>query len=140
MRVVSPHVTDMSVLHQDLNWGKWNSYLHLKDEHDKEKLRELIRDADVVVDGYRPRAMDRLEFSHDVVFDLVRGRDRGIIHVRENCYRWHGPWSHRSGWQQASDAVSFFSFVVFLTPWLIDINSAAACLYPMVRPWVSTRP
>jgi len=53
MRIVSPHVTDMTPLHQDLNWGKWNAFLHLKDEADREKLCALIREADVVVDGYR---------------------------------------------------------------------------------------
>ncbi|KAI0533938.1 CoA-transferase family III domain-containing protein [Xylaria digitata] len=83
---------------------KWNASLHLKDEADKEKLRALIREADVVVDGYRPGVMERLGFGREALFDLVKGRERGIIHVRENCYGWHGPWSHRSGWQQISDA------------------------------------
>ncbi|KAF9893695.1 hypothetical protein FE257_009863 [Aspergillus nanangensis] len=104
MRVVSPHVTDLSALHQDLNWGKWNAYLHLKEEGDREKLRELIREADVVVDGYRPGVMERLGFGREKVLELVRGRERGIVHVRENCYGWHGPWRGRSGWQQISDA------------------------------------
>ncbi|KAJ5058821.1 CoA-transferase family III domain-containing protein [Bipolaris maydis] len=104
MRVTSPHITDLSPVHQDLNWGKWNCYLHLKDDGDKEKLRELILQADVVVDGYRPGVMERLGFGRSAVFDLVKGRDRGILHVRENCYGWQGPWSHRSGWQQISDA------------------------------------
>ncbi|KIV99006.1 hypothetical protein, variant [Verruconis gallopava] len=104
MRITSPKITDMSVLHQDLNWGKWNCHLHLKDESDKEKLRALIREADVVVDGYRPGVMERLGFGRQAIFDLVKDRPRGIIHVRENCYGWHGPWSHRSGWQQISDA------------------------------------
>jgi hypothetical protein len=36
-----------------LNWGKWNTFLHLKDEADKEKLKALLLEADVVVDGYR---------------------------------------------------------------------------------------
>ncbi|GAP93263.1 hypothetical protein SAMD00023353_11600010 [Rosellinia necatrix] len=115
MRVTSPRVTDLSALHQDLNWGKWNTSLHLRDDDsaddsadhaaaDREKLRALIRDADVVVDGYRPGVMERLGFGREAVFDLVRGRARGIVHVRENCYGWRGPWSHRSGWQQISDA------------------------------------
>lgn len=107
MRVVSPHVTDLTAVLQDLNWGKWTAFLHLKDEADKEKLRALIREADVVVDGYRPGVMDRLGFGREAVFDLVKDRPRGIIYVRENCYGWHGPWTHRSGWQQISDAVSF---------------------------------
>ncbi|KAI1418338.1 CoA-transferase family III [Hypoxylon sp. FL1857] len=104
MRVTSPDITDMSVLHQDLNWGKWNSWLRLDVESDRQKLRDLILDADVVVDSYRPGVMERFGFGHDDVFNLVRNRDRGIIYVRENCYGWYGPWSHRSGWQQISDA------------------------------------
>ncbi|KIK51480.1 hypothetical protein GYMLUDRAFT_50511 [Collybiopsis luxurians FD-317 M1] len=104
MRVTSPHVTDFSSTHHDLNWGKWNCHLHLKDEKDKEKLRDLIREADVVVDGYRPGVMEYLGFGRQAVFDLVKDRSHGILHVRENCYGWHGPWSHRSGWQQISDA------------------------------------
>lgn len=109
MRIVSPHISDLSPLHQDLNWGKWNAYLHLTGddaESDREKLRQLIRDADVVVDGYRPGVMERLGFGRQAIFDLVKDRDRGIVHVRENCYGWYGPWAHRSGWQQISDAVS----------------------------------
>lgn len=91
MRVTSLHITDMSVLHQDLNWGKWNCRLHLEDEGDKEKLRQLIREADVVVDGYRPGVMECLGFSRQAILGLVNDRSYGIIHVRENCYGWHGP-------------------------------------------------
>ncbi|TRX98961.1 hypothetical protein FHL15_000303 [Xylaria flabelliformis] len=80
MRITSPHITDLSALHQDLNWGKWNASLHLKDEDDKEKLRALIREADVVVDGYRPGVMERLGFGREAIFDLVKHRERGIIH------------------------------------------------------------
>jgi hypothetical protein len=105
MRVTSPHVIDWPRAFHDLNWGKWNTFLHLKDEDDKEKLRRLILDADVVVDGYRPGVMDRLGFGREAIFDLIKSRDRGIIHLRENCYGWHGPWADRSGWQGISDAV-----------------------------------
>lgn len=107
MRITSPHVVDWPRAFHDLNWGKWNSFLHLKDESDKAKLRKLILEADVVVDGYRPGVIDRLGFGREAIFELVRGRDRGIIHLRENCYGWHGPWASRSGWQGISDAVSF---------------------------------
>ncbi|TQN64862.1 Succinyl-CoA--L-malate CoA-transferase beta subunit [Colletotrichum shisoi] len=104
MRVTSSNITDMSSLHPDLNWGKWNCHLDLTKEEDKEKLRALIRDADVVVDGYRPGAMERYGFGRRDVFDLVKDRQRGIVHLRENCYGWHGPWQKRGGWQQISDA------------------------------------
>ena len=126
MRITSPQITDLSQLHQDLNWGKWNCRLHLKDDGDKERLRELIREADVVVDGYRPGVMERLGFGRQAIFDLVKDRSYGIIHVRENCYGWHGPWSHRSGWQQISDSVSK-SYSTNLTPSRLIICLVLRC-------------
>lgn len=48
--------------------------------------------------------MKKYGLSRQEIFDLVKNRDRGIIHVKENCYGWHGPWQNRSGWQQISDA------------------------------------
>lgn len=104
MRITAPHITDLSAVHQDLNWGKWNASLNLKTEEGREMLRKLIREADVVVEGYRPGAMERNGFGRKAILELVRNRNRGIIHVRENCYGWFGPWAHRSGWQQISDA------------------------------------
>lgn len=109
MRVTSSTQPDLSAVHHDLNWGKWNCDLDLHQPASRAKLVDLIREADVVVDGYRPGVMDRLGFGRSDVFDMVRGRDRGIIHVRENCYGWHGPWAGRSGWQQISDAVCLAS-------------------------------
>lgn len=104
MRITAKHITDMSGLHCDLSWGKWNAHLDLREERDREKLRELVRDADVVVQGYRPGVLDKYGFSLDGLLELTKDRERGLIVVRENCYGWQGPWSYRSGWQQISDA------------------------------------
>jgi CoA-transferase family III len=104
MRVTSPNLTDFSTLHVDLNWGKWNTHLDLKDAAQREQLKQLVRDADVVVQGYRPGVLDKYGFGHEGIIELCRGRQRGVISARENCYGWHGPWRGRSGWQQISDA------------------------------------
>lgn len=104
MRITASHITDMSGLHCDLSWGKWNAHLDFRKEEDREKLRELVRDADVVVQGYRPGVLDKYGFSLDGLLELTKDRERGLIVVRENCYGWYGPWSYRSGWQQISDA------------------------------------
>ncbi|KAJ4365453.1 hypothetical protein N0V95_000388, partial [Ascochyta clinopodiicola] len=104
MRVTAEHVTDMSVLHVDMNWGKWNAHLDFRKEEDREALRDLVREADVVVQGYRPGVLDKYGFSPEGLLELTKDRERGLIVVRENCYGWHGPWSYRSGWQQISDA------------------------------------
>lgn len=105
MRVTAPHLPDISSLHVDLNWGKWNCHLDLREEEDRAKLRALIEEADIIVQGYRPGVLDKFGFGREDIIKLVEKRERGLVYVRENCYGWNGPWSGRSGWQQISDAV-----------------------------------
>lgn len=104
MRVTSPHIADFTVLAVDMSWGKWQCSLDLTTDEGKERLKDLIREADVVVQGYRPGVLDKYGFGQDAIIDLVRDRERGIISIRSNTYGWDGPWSHLSGWQQISDA------------------------------------
>ncbi|KIW37097.1 uncharacterized protein PV06_10724 [Exophiala oligosperma] len=104
VRVTSPHLPDMSALHIDLNWGKWNCSIDIKSEEERKLLRDLILEADVVVQGYRPHSLDKYGFGQKDIVDMCFKRPRGILSVRENCYGWYGPRSIRSGWQQISDA------------------------------------
>ncbi len=90
MRVTAPHLPDASQLHIDLNWGKWNSFLDLRNAEDCARLSELILDADVVVSGYRPGVLEKYGFGHEAILEMCRSRERGIIVIRENCYGWHG--------------------------------------------------
>jgi hypothetical protein len=107
MRVTAPHLVDYSSLHCDLNWGKWNTFLDFRQEEDREKMKALVLEADVVISGYRPGVLDKWGFGQEDILKLCEGRERGIIYARENCYGWNGPWAYRSGWQQISDAVWF---------------------------------
>ncbi|TFK32685.1 CoA-transferase family III domain-containing protein [Crucibulum laeve] len=104
MRITSPNITDLVVLNFDLGWGKWNAHLDLTKEEDRRTLRGLIEEADVVIDGYRPGVMQKWGFGKDDVLGFFKDKERGVIYAHENCYGWNGPWSHRSGWQQISDA------------------------------------
>ncbi|KAK8080765.1 hypothetical protein PG997_008583 [Apiospora hydei] len=93
MRVTAPHLTDMSVLHPDLNHGKWNASLDLRTESGRRALRDLFG------------------FGEKDVLDMCRERGRGgIVYCGENCYGWQGPWMGRSGWQQISDACCGVSY------------------------------
>lgn len=128
MRIVAPHLPDMSALHLDLNHGKWNALLDLREELDRATLRELILEADVFLQGYRPGVLDKYGFGEKDILEMVQDRGRGIIYVRENCYGWNGPWENWSGWQQISDAVSlsglipFIYFKVLLTMLLLELR------------------
>lgn len=106
MRITGPRIADFSGLHPDLNWGKWNCHLDLRKEDDRLKLRNLLLEADVVINGYRPYVLDKYGASYEEVFQIGKERGRGFIYVRENCFGWLGPWSHRAGWQPISDACS----------------------------------
>ncbi|KAK3688771.1 CoA-transferase family III domain-containing protein [Podospora appendiculata] len=112
MRVTAPHLADFSVLHPDLNHGKWNASLDLRREADRETLRALVREADVFVQGYRPGVLDKYGFGERDVLEMAREREdgRGVVYVAENCYGWQGEWMGRSGWQQISDACCGVSY------------------------------
>jgi len=104
MRITAPDLADFSGLQPDLNWGKWNCFLDLKKKGDRSQLRELLSQADVVINGYRPGVLDKYGVGYEDVFQIGKDRGRGFIYVRENCFGWAGPLAHRSGWQPISDA------------------------------------
>ena len=104
MRVTAKHLPDMGFLHPDMGWGKWNCSLDFRDPADIDKVKELIRDADVVVYGYRPGVLEKYGIGPEDVLKICERRKRGVIILQLNCYGWVGPWTDRSGWQQISDA------------------------------------
>jgi hypothetical protein len=110
MRISSVNHPDLGFLHPDLGWGKWNCALDFRNANDLDMAKDLIREADVVVSGYRPGVLDKFGLGQEGILELVKGRDRGIIFARENCYGWNGPWALRSGWQQISDACVGISY------------------------------
>ncbi|KAK6086347.1 Succinyl-CoA-L-malate CoA-transferase beta subunit [Seiridium cupressi] len=116
MRITAPHLADLSMLHPDLNHGKWNASLDLRKEGDRQKLRELVLEADVFLQGYRPGVLDKYGFGEKDVLEMCKSRDRGIVYCAEDCYGWHGPWAHRSGWQQISDAIA----LNYYSQWLVN--------------------
>ncbi|KAH8168109.1 hypothetical protein CIB48_g158 [Xylaria polymorpha] len=101
-----PPVLARGIVLFESNLGKRDAHLDLKTEDGRNVLRGLIQDADVVLDGYRPGVLERLGFGPTYVHEIAKRRGKGIIYARENCYGWKGPWKHRSGWQQISDAVT----------------------------------
>jgi hypothetical protein len=85
----------------DLQTGKRDADLNLKTPEGKQAFTELVKDADVLVDGFRPGAFERLGFTSE----SLRKINPSLIYVRENCYGFKGPLSYRSGWQQVSDCL-----------------------------------
>ncbi|OTB02775.1 hypothetical protein M426DRAFT_61559 [Hypoxylon sp. CI-4A] len=112
VRVSNMKLPDLGIVLFESNLGKRDAHLDLKTDEGRRALRDLIEDADVVLDGYRPGALEKLGFGPTYVHEVAKRRGRGIVYARENCYGWKGPWKHRSGWQQISDAVTGVAWLI----------------------------
>ena len=94
LRIDSPDHAEGRVLGvHDLALGKRWALLDARTPQGRERLRELVAGADVMVHGYHPRALEGLGLDAD-----VRAKLRpGLVDVTLNAYGWTGPWRHRRG-------------------------------------------
>ncbi len=102
LHVRSPNLASREYFVADTNHGKLSSFLDLTRDEEAARLRDLAREADVFVQGYRKGAMDRRGFGVEALADLRPG----IIYVSINCYGHTGPWVERPGWEDLSQSVS----------------------------------
>jgi crotonobetainyl-CoA:carnitine CoA-transferase CaiB-like acyl-CoA transferase len=77
----------------DTGRGKLTSFADLKSEQGRVHLRDLLAQADIFSQGYRPRSLAALGFSPD---DAAR-INPGIVYVSLSAYGHAGPWAERRG-------------------------------------------
>ncbi|KAJ9254364.1 hypothetical protein DTO212C5_9242 [Paecilomyces variotii] len=106
LKITGPNLSDVPFFQVDGNMGKRAADLDLKSEPDRRRFEELLADADVVVDGYRPGAIEKLGYGPDALAALAEKRGKGIVYVNENCFGYDGEWADRAGWQQIADCVT----------------------------------
>lgn len=94
-----------------MNAGARTVDIDLNKTEDLSKLKELIREADVFVQGYRPGVFERKGLGLHKILEMASRRGKGIVYVEENCYGPDGPFHDRPGWQQIADAASGCSYV-----------------------------
>lgn len=80
-------------------------------DEDLKHLMELVEDADVFVQGYRPGVIARKGLSLNNLLEMAAKRGKGIVYVEENCYGPDGPVAERPRWQQIADAATDCSYV-----------------------------
>ena len=76
-----------------LNRNKRSIRLNLKDERGRAVFLALVRDADVVLESFRPGVLDRLGCD----FETMREANRGIVVCAISGYGHDSPWRGRSG-------------------------------------------
>ncbi|NYE25010.1 CoA transferase [Pigmentiphaga litoralis] len=77
----------------DVTPGKRCARLDLSDPAGRERFKELLSQADVLVHGYRSDALTHLGFDAATRARLCPG----LIDVSLDAYGWTGPWQHRRG-------------------------------------------
>src|SRR5262245_1829463 len=88
-----PFVGGESAYFLSVNRGKRGITLDLKQEPGREILWRLLEGADVLVENFRPGALDRLGFS----WPDVRRRQPRMVYASISGYGTDGPWGMRPG-------------------------------------------
>jgi crotonobetainyl-CoA:carnitine CoA-transferase CaiB-like acyl-CoA transferase len=88
----------------DTGRGKLTSFVELKGEQGRGVLRDLLAQADIFSQGYRPRAIATLGFSPEEAARI----NPGIVYVTLSAYGHAGPWAERRGFDSlVQTAVGF---------------------------------
>ncbi|NRB21091.1 MAG: CoA transferase [Rhodobacteraceae bacterium] len=77
----------------DISLGKRCAALDLRSPEGRDRFESLLTQADVLVHGYRPGALDGLGYD-------LKSRQKlapNLIEVTLNAYGWTGPWAGRRG-------------------------------------------
>jgi crotonobetainyl-CoA:carnitine CoA-transferase CaiB-like acyl-CoA transferase len=77
----------------DTGRGKLTSFVELKSEQGRASLRDLLAQADIFSQGYRPRSIAALGFSPEDAAKI----NPGIVYVSLSAYGHAGPWAERRG-------------------------------------------
>jgi hypothetical protein len=93
LRVDPPGFEEVGALLGDITAGKRRCSLNLKNAADKTRLLELVREAHVIVHGYRGDALERLGLGNHV----LREHNPNAVIVCHDAYGWDGPWAGRRG-------------------------------------------
>ncbi|WP_051379535.1 CoA transferase [Bradyrhizobium murdochi] len=89
----------------DTGRGKLTSFVELKSEHGRGVLRDLLAQADIFSQGYRPSALAALGFSPE---DAAR-ISPGIICVSLSAYGHAGQWAERRGFDSLVQTATGFN-------------------------------
>jgi len=79
-----------------LNAGKKSLTLNLKDARGKEIFKRLVRDADIVLENFRPGAMKKLGLDYPVLKDI----NPGLVYCAVSGFGQEGPLAQRPSYDQ----------------------------------------
>lgn len=102
LRIASPRLPFIPALIVDTGRGKRSTYIDLEHDAGRAGLRNLLREADVFVQGYRPGSLAALGFSPQEAATLRPG----IVYISLSAYGSEGPWAPRRGFDSLVQTAS----------------------------------
>lgn len=102
LHVSAPHIPDPNHVVVDTGFGKRTAFADLRIAADRERLRNVIAEADVFVHSWRTGVLDRYGLSFG---ELAKVRP-GLICVAVSCYGSDGPWATRAGYDPLGQVAS----------------------------------
>src|ERR1700748_2249642 len=105
MLISGPPLPSIPWLAIDTGRGKLASSIDLKSERGRGALRDLLAQADIFSQGYRPRSLATLGFSPEDAAKI----SPGIIYVSLSAYGHAGPWAERRGFDSLVQTATGFN-------------------------------
>jgi crotonobetainyl-CoA:carnitine CoA-transferase CaiB-like acyl-CoA transferase len=103
--VSGPELPTIPWLTIDTGRGKLSTFIELKSEQGRGKFRRLLAEADIVSQGYRPRAVAALGFTPEEAAQI----SPGIVYVSLSAYGHAGPWAERRGFDSLVQTATGFN-------------------------------
>jgi crotonobetainyl-CoA:carnitine CoA-transferase CaiB-like acyl-CoA transferase len=91
--VYGPNLPGIPWLTIDTGRGKLSTFIELKSEEGRARMRALVAEADIFSQGFRPEAIAACGFSPEEAAKI----NPGIVYVTLSAYGHAGPWSGRRG-------------------------------------------
>lgn len=105
MRVSGPHLPSLAPLVIDTGPGKQTCHIDLRDSGDRQAFTALLRTADIMIDGYRPGALEGRGFGAEDVATI----NPSLIRVDLSAFGADGPWGGRRGYDTYVQAATGLS-------------------------------
>jgi crotonobetainyl-CoA:carnitine CoA-transferase CaiB-like acyl-CoA transferase len=102
LKISAAHLPDSGLVDLDTGIGKRSARVDLRNAGERKILEQLIRDADVFVQSYRPGALAARGFSSEALTQLRPG----IVCASLSAWGPTGPWRERRGFDSIVQAVS----------------------------------
>ena len=105
MLISGPDLPAIPWLTIDTGRGKLTSFADLKSEQGRQTLRDLLSQADIFSQGYRPSSLAHLGFSPEEAARI----NPGIVFVSLSAYGHAGPWAERRGFDSLVQTATGFN-------------------------------